>query len=135
MWPWSYGSWICNYMCNQCLSPLTLWIRILLRRGVHDTTLCDKVCHWLAAGRWFSPGTRVSSPNKTDCHNITEILLKVVLSTINQTTIALNWPGFPSIVHVYLGISDDFEAHVALILMYFWHFCITNLLIILIFID
>ena len=25
----------------------------------------------------FSPGTPVSSTNKTDCHNITEILLKV----------------------------------------------------------
>jgi len=27
-WPWSYGSWIYNYLCNQCLSPLTLWVRI-----------------------------------------------------------------------------------------------------------
>jgi hypothetical protein len=27
----------------------------------------------------------VSSTNKTDCHNITEILLNVALSTINQT--------------------------------------------------
>jgi len=26
---WSYGSWIYNYICNQCLSPLTLWIRTL----------------------------------------------------------------------------------------------------------
>jgi len=25
---WSYGSWIYNYMCNQCVSPLTLCIRI-----------------------------------------------------------------------------------------------------------
>ena len=29
-WSWSYGSWIYNYMCNQCISPLTLWVRILL---------------------------------------------------------------------------------------------------------
>ena len=49
------------------------------------TTLCDKVCQWLAAGLWFSPGTPVSSTNKTDRHNITEILLKVALNTINQT--------------------------------------------------
>jgi hypothetical protein len=27
--------------------------------GVLDTTLCDKVCQWLEAGRWFSPGTSV----------------------------------------------------------------------------
>jgi hypothetical protein len=45
-------------------------------------TLCDKVCKWLTAGRWFSPGTPVSSTNKTDCHDITEILLKVVLNTL-----------------------------------------------------
>ena len=40
------------------------------------------------AGRWFSLGTPVSSTNKTDRHNITEILLKVVLNTINQTIFA-----------------------------------------------
>ena len=27
---WSYGSWIYNYLCNQCLSPLTLWVWIPL---------------------------------------------------------------------------------------------------------
>jgi len=62
-----------------------LWVWILLRRGVLDTTLCDKVCQWLTAGKWFSPGTLISSINKTDRHDITEILLKVALNTINQT--------------------------------------------------
>jgi hypothetical protein len=33
----------------------------------------------------FSAGTPVSSTNKTDCHDITEILLKVALNTIKQT--------------------------------------------------
>ena len=33
---------------------------------VLNTTLCYKVCQWLATGRWFSPGTPVSSTNKTD---------------------------------------------------------------------
>ena len=41
--------------------------------------LCDKVCRWFAAGRWFSLGTPVSSTNKTDRNDITEILLQVVL--------------------------------------------------------
>ena len=36
------------------------------------------------AGKWFSPGTPVSSTNKTDHHNIAEIWLKVVLSTMQQ---------------------------------------------------
>ena len=50
-------------------------------RGVLDTTLCNKVCQWFATGPWFSPGTPVSSANKTDRHDITEILLKA-LNTI-----------------------------------------------------
>jgi hypothetical protein len=37
----SYGSWIYNYLGNQCLSPLTLGVLTPLRRGVLDTTLCD----------------------------------------------------------------------------------------------
>jgi hypothetical protein len=40
-WSWSYDSLIYNYLCNQCLSPLTLWVRIPLRRGVLDTALID----------------------------------------------------------------------------------------------
>jgi hypothetical protein len=54
-------------------------------RGVFDKTLCNKVCPWLATGQWFSP---VSSTNKTDCHNITKMLLKVTFKhhqTNNQT--------------------------------------------------
>ena len=43
--------------------------------GVLDATLCDKVCRWLMVGRWFSPGTPVSSTNKPDRHNKTEISL------------------------------------------------------------
>ena len=26
-WSWWHGSWIYNYLCNQCLSPLTFWVR------------------------------------------------------------------------------------------------------------
>jgi hypothetical protein len=47
--------------------------------------LCDKTCQWFATGQWFSPGTLVSSTNKTDHHDITEILLKVALNTRSLT--------------------------------------------------
>ena len=80
LWPWSYGSWICNYLCNQCLSLLMLWAR--LPPGARCTTLCDKVCNWLVANWWFSLGPPGSSTNKTDRHDITEIFLKVALNTI-----------------------------------------------------
>jgi hypothetical protein len=78
-WPWSCGSWIFfhNYLCNQCLSPLMMWVRIWIRAMC--TTLCDKICQWLVTGRWFSP---VSSTNKTNRHDINEIVLKVALNTI-----------------------------------------------------
>ena len=77
-WPWSYGSWIYDYLCNQCLSPLMLRVRISIR--ARCTTLCGKVY------QWFSPGTLVSSIYKNDHHDIIEILLKVALNTIKQTT-------------------------------------------------
>jgi hypothetical protein len=64
-------------ICNQCLSPLMLWVQISIRAWC--TTLCDKVWQWLATVRWFSPCPLVSSTNKT------EILLKVALNTIKQT--------------------------------------------------
>jgi hypothetical protein len=60
-----------------------LWVWISIR--ARCTTLCDKVCQWLATGSWFSPGPPVSSINKTDRHDITEILLKVALNTTKQT--------------------------------------------------
>jgi hypothetical protein len=37
------------------------------------------------AGWCFSPGTPVSSHNKTDSHDIAEILLKMALNTITLT--------------------------------------------------
>jgi hypothetical protein len=71
---------------NQCLSQLMLWVRILLRQGILDTTLCDKSVS--VTGQWFSPSTLISSTNKTDHHDITEILLKVALNAITPKCIS-----------------------------------------------
>jgi hypothetical protein len=49
----------------------------------------DQIYQLLAHGRWFSPGTPVSSTTKTGRHDIAEILLKVALSTINQSNQSL----------------------------------------------
>jgi hypothetical protein len=84
-WSWLHGSWIYNSLCNQYISPVTCEFES--RSG--DTTLCDKFCQWLATGRWFFPGTLVSSTNKTDSHNVTEILLKVALNTISHKPIKI----------------------------------------------
>ena len=62
---WSHR-W-CHIYCQTILgrSPTDWWFNV------------GKV-----ASLWCFPGTPVSSTNKTDCHDITEILLKVVLNTI-----------------------------------------------------
>ena len=41
-----------------------------------------KVCRWIVTGLFFSLCTLVSCTNKTDCHDITEILLKMALNNI-----------------------------------------------------
>jgi hypothetical protein len=71
-----------------------LWVQISIRASC--TTICDKVCQWFATGRWFSQGPTVSSTNKTDHHDIAEILLKVALNTIKQTNDVLNVSFFKS---------------------------------------
>jgi len=40
-WSWSYGSWIYNYLCNQCLSLQSCEFEPRSWRGVLDTTWCD----------------------------------------------------------------------------------------------
>ena len=58
----AYQHWSCEFESRS-------W------RGVLNIALCYKVCQWLASGWWFSPGTPVSSINKTDHQDITDILL------------------------------------------------------------
>ena len=59
-------------------------------RGVLDKTLCDKIYERLATGRWLSLDTPVFSINKTDRHDITEILLKVALNIISLNLLKLH---------------------------------------------
>jgi hypothetical protein len=97
-----------TYVCNQCLSPLNVW-------GVLDIALCDKVWQWLATGRLFSPSIPVSSTNKIDRHDITEILLKVEWNIIaltippgNRTlgVVGIYCIGIQSKYHA-IGITED----------------------------
>jgi hypothetical protein len=43
------------------------------------------------AGQWFSLGSSVSSTNKTDRHDIAEILLKVALNPISTLPFDLSY--------------------------------------------
>jgi len=76
-----------------------LWVRISIRAWC--TTLCVKVCQWLATGRWFAPGPPVSCTYETDRYDIAEILLKVALNTIKQTNI--DFVGHVCLFHVWMS--------------------------------
>jgi hypothetical protein len=45
---------VVGFTYTYAIKCLMLWVRILIR--ARCTTLCDKVCQWLATCRWFSPG-------------------------------------------------------------------------------
>ena len=87
-WSLSYGSWIYNYLCNQCLLPLKFELESHSCRGVLDAPLCDKVCQWFPICRWFSTCNPVFPNNKTNSNDITEVLLKMALNimTLNSNT-------------------------------------------------
>ena len=106
-WSLSYVSWIYNYLCNQCVSPLMLWVLIPLSRGVLDTTLCDKFCQWLATGRlcgclWFSPVLQFPPPDRCD---VTEILLKVALNTLDNYILKHKCMAIPCLLLSYHSSS------------------------------
>jgi hypothetical protein len=107
--------WYCQYQWTDCetLNYQSVWhqmhyditdknnkvsLKCRNMRCVLYTALCDKVCQWFATGQWFSPCTPISSTNKTDRHDIAEILLKVALkSKPNQTISTYNIS-----IHLYL---------------------------------
>jgi hypothetical protein len=80
---------------NNSYKPITntTWVRahlIKFKKGcTRLTAASDKVYQLLAHGRWFSLDTPASSTTKTGRHDIAEILLKVALSTINQSILCL----------------------------------------------
>ena len=88
-WSWSYYSWNCHYPCNQCLSPLKLWVRTssIARCNRYDimsqtfVSILRQVSGFLQVLRflptvkltpWFSwniveSGVKHHSPNPTNC--------------------------------------------------------------------
>jgi hypothetical protein len=86
-----YGSWV-NNSCGTVSYGSAGWLTTTCAISAYHHWCCEFesrsgrgiqqyviICLCNEAGWWFSP---VSSINKTDSHNITEILLKVKLSTI-----------------------------------------------------
>jgi energy-converting hydrogenase Eha subunit E len=87
---WSNSFWTLHIMHGfttthaiSAYSPLKWWVRIQLMANCNRYNIMWYICLWLEAGWWFSPGTLISSTNKSDRHDITEILLKIALNTIS----------------------------------------------------
>ena len=89
-----------------------LWVRISIR--ARCTTLCDKVCQWLATGRWFSPDPLVSTCNKTDRHDITESGVKH-----HQTNKQTNKQTFGRAFTIYLYKLNSYCVDCSLFTMLF----------------
>ena len=76
---------------NNSYKPITdtAWVRARmckLQKGcTRLAAASDQVYQLLAHGRWFALGTPASPTTKTGRNDIAEILLKVALSTINQS--------------------------------------------------
>ena len=77
-WSWSYGSWIYIYLCNQCLSPLKLWV------GIPLNARCFSIQHYVKKFvSDFGRSVVFSRYSGFLHHDITEILLEVILNTNN----------------------------------------------------
>jgi hypothetical protein len=81
--------------CNPHISHINLIYFhpiYITTKVVSSNPVCGEVIRFvtdLPPGQWFSPGTHVSSANKTDHCDIPEILFKVALNTINHKWLPL----------------------------------------------
>jgi len=74
------------------------------------------------AGRWFSPGTPMSSTSKTDRHDITEILLKVALHPITLTPTSSYQEIYISLISVCSNVTLFYFLYIsAIVFVYDFH--------------
>ena len=80
--------YIIKIICTNQTGEDKTWTNI---SDFNDKNIIYKVCQRLVAFQWFSPDTPVSSTNKTDCLDITEILLKGALKHHNPNPYFKIW--------------------------------------------
>jgi hypothetical protein len=84
--------------------PITI-IVVSSNRTQNRCTRYNIMWYSLSAGRWFSPGIPVST-NKTDRHDITDILLKVALNPITITT-----PTSGEVYSIQPIVSETYDSY------------------------
>ena len=84
-----------SYGAVFSFAPLTLWVRIPLRRGVLEITLCDKVCQWfsqpikLTTMAWYSWNTIESSVKHHNPNPVFSLAAQPVVTLYNMLCIQL----------------------------------------------
>jgi hypothetical protein len=78
----------CVMSCRSWFVLLSLCLSFFLFSFGHCIVSPSSI-QWLVVCRWFSLDTPVSSTNKTDSHDKTEILLKLALNTITFSYLRL----------------------------------------------
>ena len=115
-WSWLHGSSIWNYLCNQCLSPLTWCVPYSLkaRHDKYNIMWCS------LSGLWFSSDTPISSIHKTDRHDIAGIVLKVALFFAKNILIVLCMSKTSYIlIHAfifYISVHSICYEHIAIVI-------------------
>jgi hypothetical protein len=125
-WSWSYVVGFTTTCATSVYHHWSCEFEPRSWRGVLDTTLCDKVCQWLATCRWFSSGTPVFSINKSDRHDITVPLnnwihgvhneqwlhayVRKVNATFNNISV-ISWRS--DLLMEKTGVPEENQRHVA----------------------
>ena len=87
---------------ERCIHSINDWFYLTI--GCYSIQHYVIVCQWHATGCWFSPGTPVSSStNKTDRHDIAEILLTMALNNITVTSLT---PYYTSLCMINIICRD-----------------------------
>ena len=116
-WPWSYGSWIYNYL--YATSVYYHWcceFESQSGRGVQHYVI--KFISDLLQVGGFSPNSPVSSTNKTDHHDLTEILLKVALNITKQTKQSYIFFSTPLHITLLYIFFDPFTYNITLYFLF-----------------
>ena len=100
------------YIFTQWISPFNLWVSPKPLLHSENTTTRTKVCQWLVTSRLLSKVTPVSSTDKTDHQDITDIVLKAVLVTINSLSVDYIWKWLVSNLHwdQLNGFTTNYES-------------------------
>jgi uncharacterized protein YeaC (DUF1315 family) len=119
LWSWSYGSWIYNKPCNQCLSLMMLWVQISIRETANideekqskNTTQywkpkrVPKKPTYIIVYYFFNPATFYSNacikPGKWAVMCVCVLELQILTITVTST--------FCRYVYIYCNINTFFS--------------------------